>query len=163
MKSEEQTNEIISFTEKVVKSYGSANDSLISILQDIQAKYKYLPEPAIKQTARNLGLPLVQIYGVATFFKAFSLEPKGEHIINVCTGTACHVRGAHSVLDEFERRLDIKCGETTKDLQFSLETVNCVGACALGPVSVISDKYHGRMKAGKVKKMLAEYKKSSKD
>ncbi len=158
MKKAENPKGIISFVDKVVKDYGGSGDTLISILQDIQAEYKYLPETAIRQVAQNLKLPLIQVYGVATFFKAFSLEPKGEHIINVCMGTACHVRGASGALDELERQLNIKGGETTKDMKFSLETVNCVGACALGPVVLADEKYYGQMNAGKVKKMLAEEK-----
>ncbi len=158
MKEAGNPEEIISYVDKVVNNYGGTGDTLISILQDIQAEYKYLPETAIRQVAQNLGLPLIQVYGVATFFKAFSLVPKGEHIINVCMGTACHVRGASSVSDELERQLDIKGGETTKDMKFSLDTVNCVGACALGPVVIADDKYYGQMNAGKVKEMLAEKK-----
>ena len=151
-------NNDITTVENIINNYSSNPDSLISILQDIQSEYKYLPEPAIKQVARDLGLPVIQVYGVATFFKAFSLVPKGEHIIHVCTGTACHVRGATQVMTELERQLKVKCGETTKDLKCSLDTVNCVGACALGPVVVTDKKYYGQMATGKVKTMLAKKK-----
>lgn len=145
--------------EKIIGKYGCSRDSLISILQDIQKEYRYLPEDILKMVAKKLELPLIQIYGVATFFKAFSLVPRGKHVLSVCTGTACHVRGAPSVLDELERDLCIRAGETTSDKQFSLETVNCLGACALGPILVVDGKYHGKMAPVKVKAALRRYKK----
>ena len=127
---------------------------LVSILQDIQAEYNYLPREAIIQVSKGLGVPLSRVYGVATFFKAFSLTPRGRHSIRVCLGTACHVRGAVRVLEKIEQEIGIKPGETTEDLKYTLETVNCVGACALGPVVVIDDKYSGQMKVDKVKPLL---------
>ena len=138
----------------IVSKYGGNRDSLISILQDIQSENRYLPEDALRAVASQLDLPLIQVYGVATFFKAFSLKPRGEHIVSVCLGTACHVRGAPAVLDEVRRQLGIEPGETTEDMRFSLETVNCLGACALGPIVVVDDKYHGQIGPGKVKKVL---------
>ena len=111
--------------ESVISNNGSDADSLISILQDIQSEYHYLPEDALRRVAKKLDLPLIQVYGVATFFKAFSLKPKGRHQCTVCMGTACHVRGAGRVLEEIERTLNIKAGETTDDMEYSLETVNC--------------------------------------
>ena len=129
----------------IINKYGGNRDSLVSILQDVQTEYRYLPEDALRLIAENLGLQMVQVYGVATFFKAFSLKPRGEHIVSVCLGTACHVRGAQSVLDEVKRQLHIEPGETTEDMRFSLETVNCLGACALGPIVVLDGKYHGQM------------------
>ena len=140
----------------IVGSYDSNRDSLISILQDIQSEYHYLPEDALRAVAGQLHLPLIQVYGVATFFKAFSLEPRGERTVSVCLGTACHVRGAAAVLDEVKRQLGIVPGKTTQDMRFSLETVNCVGACALGPIVVVDGKYHGQMRAGKIKKVLGK-------
>ena len=148
------------FINAVIKRYGGS-DSLISILQDIQSEFRYLPEEAIRQVAKGLALPLIQVYAVASFFKAFSLEPRGKHSIQVCLGTACHVRGAPAVLDELERELGIKAGHTTDDMQFTLVTVNCLGACALGPIVVLDEKYYGQMTAGKVKKMLANLKEST--
>ena len=143
----------------IVSEYNGNRDSLISILQDIQSEYHYLPEDALRAVASQLDLPLIQVCGVATFFKAFSLKPRGEHMVNVCLGTACHVRGAPAVLDEVERQLGIKAGETTEDMRYSLETVNCLGACALGPIVVVDGKYHGQMSPGKVKKILRERRK----
>ena len=102
--------------------------------------------------------PLSQVYGVATFFKAFSLKPRGRHLINVCLGTACHVRGSVRILEELERGLGIKRGETTQDLKYTLETVNCVGACALGPIVIVDGEYSGQMKTDKVKPLLESYK-----
>jgi len=142
---------------KIIDSYNRRTDSLISILQDIQSEYHYLPEDALRQVSKILHIPLIQVYGVATFFKAFSLTPKGRHTVSVCLGTACHVRGAHRVLDEFERQLGIKSGETTADLQFTLESVNCLGACALGPIVVVDGKYYGQMNARKVHTVLSDY------
>ena len=146
--------------EAIINGYGGTTDSLISMLQDIQSEYRYLPEDALRQVARSLGLSQIQVYGVATFFKAFSLTPRGKHIISVCLGTACHVRGAPAVLEEIERQLDIERGETTDDRLFTLETVNCVGACALGPAVIVDDEYHGQMNPAKVKRMLAKYRKA---
>jgi NADH-quinone oxidoreductase subunit E len=147
--------------ETILDSYGGESASLVSILQDIQSEYNYLPEDALRQVAGSLGLPLIQVYGVATFFKAFSLKPKGRHQCTVCMGTACHVRGAGLVVEELERRLKIKAGDTTEDMEYSLETVNCVGACALGPVVIIDGEYYGNMNSAKVEKMLKGHEKKS--
>ncbi|MCL0078296.1 NADH-quinone oxidoreductase subunit NuoE [Dehalococcoidia bacterium] len=138
----------------IVSKYGGDRDSLISILQDIQSEYRYLPEDALRGVARQLDIPMIQIYGIATFFKAFSLKPRGKHMVTVCLGTACHVRGALAMLDEVKRQLGIESGETTEDMRFTLETVNCLGACALAPIVVIDGKYHGHIGPGKVKKIL---------
>jgi len=149
--------EMMNHCEKVkaiVDRYGGKHDSVIAILQDVQSEYHYLPEHALRAVAGQLGLPLIQICGVATFFKAFSLKPRGEHTVTVCLGTACHVRGAHTVLDQVKRQLCIEPGETTEDMRFTLETVNCLGACALGPIMVIDGRYHGQMGPGKAKKIL---------
>ena len=138
----------------IVEKYYCNRDSLISILQDVQALYHYLPEYSLRTVAQELNIPLIQVYGVATFFKAFSLEPRGEHLVCVCLGTACHVRGAQSVLDETKRRLGVEAGQSTEDMKYSLETVNCLGACALGPILVVDEEYHGQMTPSKVKKIL---------
>ncbi|MDP2920303.1 MAG: NAD(P)H-dependent oxidoreductase subunit E [Dehalococcoidia bacterium] len=131
---------------------------LVSILQDTQTELGYLPRKALAEIHKELNIPLTQVYGVATFFKAFSLEPRGRHQIQVCMGTACHVRGAEKILDTVERELGIMPGENDKDLRFSLETVNCVGACALGPIVIVDGDYAGEMKIDKVKPLLKNYK-----
>lgn len=141
-------------TTAIVSKYGANRDSLVSILQDVQSEHHYLPEHALRTVARELHLSLIQVYGVATFFKAFSLKPRGDHLVTVCLGTACHVRGAPAVLDEVKRQLGIEPGETARDMSFTLETVNCLGACALGPIIVTDGTYHGQMGPGKVKKTL---------
>jgi NADH-quinone oxidoreductase subunit E len=149
--------------EAIINRYNSNPDSVIAILQNVQSEYHYLPETALRLVAEQLGLPLIQVYGVATFFKAFSLKPRGEHLIKACVGTACHVRGAQSVLDEIKRQLGVGAGETTDDMKFTLETVNCLGACALGPVVVVDDEYHGEMTPKKVKETVSNCKKMIKD
>ncbi len=140
--------------DSIIDEYNAEQGSLISILQDVQAEYKYLPREALEYVAGRLDIPCVQVFGVATFFKAFSLKPKGRRQIHVCMGTACHVRGSKKVLEEFERKLGIEAGSTTKDGEYTLETVNCVGACALGPVVVNNEKYHGQMTPIKVEDLL---------
>ena len=138
----------------ILDKYNRDKAFLVSILQDIQTEYRYLPKDVLKQVGQDLAIPMSQVYHVSTFFKAFSLEPRGEHMITVCLGTACHVRGAHSVLDEAKRQLGIEPGENTADMKYTLETVNCVGACALGPIVVVDGKYHGQMSPGRLNKVL---------
>lgn len=142
----------------ILARYDGDPGMLVPILQDVQAEYNYLPKEALVRVGEGLGVPLSQVYSVASFFKAFSLKPRGRHLINVCLGTACHVRGAVRILDEIERELGIKSGETTEDLRYTLERVNCVGACALGPIVVIDGNYSGQMTAAKVKPLLESYK-----
>jgi NADH-quinone oxidoreductase subunit E len=137
---------------------GNDRGMLVSILQDMQAEFGYLSREAITEVSQQLNIPLSQVYGVATFFKAFSLVPRGRHQIQVCLGTACHVRGSEKILDAVERELGIKPGENDTDLNFSLETVNCVGACALGPIVIVDGKYSGEMKIESVKPLLDGYK-----
>ncbi|MCD6134176.1 MAG: NADH-quinone oxidoreductase subunit NuoE [Candidatus Omnitrophica bacterium] len=141
----------------IIAKYSADPSQIIAMLQDLQAAKRYLPEEDLRELAVALEIPLAKVYRIATFFKAFSLEPKGEHIINVCVGTACHVRGASRILDELERQLQIANGETTPDQKFSLETVNCLGACALGPVVVVDQEYHGDMTPGQVDKLMENY------
>jgi NADH-quinone oxidoreductase subunit E len=141
----------------ILGSYERDPGMLVAILQDIQAEYNYLPKESLTYISEGLDIPMTQVYSVATFFKAFSLKPRGRHIINVCLGTACHVRGAGRVLEEIGRQLDIKPGETSKDFRFTMETVNCVGACALGPIVIIDGKYSGQMKTDKVETLLESY------
>ena len=141
----------------VLQKYQHDNSLLVDILQDIQAETGYLPKEVLEETARGLGIPLSRVYSVATFFKAFSLKPRGRYLINVCMGTACHVRGAGKVVEKIEDELGIKRGETTPDLKFTLETVNCLGACALGPIVVVGEDYHGEMTPETVSSVLKNY------
>jgi NADH-quinone oxidoreductase subunit E len=142
---------------EIIERHGYQKAALIGILQDIQAKMNYLPRKALVQVAKSLDLPLTHIYEAATFYKAFSLEPRGKHTIQVCLGTACHVRGGSRVLDYLENRLEVKPGETTKDQSFTLESVNCLGACALGPMMVIDKKYYGKINTNKIESILEKY------
>ncbi len=142
----------------VLDRYQRDQGMLVAILQDVQAEYNYLPKKALMEVSQGLDIPLTRVYSVASFFKAFSLKPRGRHLINVCLGTACHVRGAVRILDEIERELGIKAGGTTKDLKYTLETVNCVGACALGPIVIIDEEYSGQMKTDRVENLLESYK-----
>ncbi|MCK4233709.1 NAD(P)H-dependent oxidoreductase subunit E, partial [candidate division WOR-3 bacterium] len=146
--------------DKIIDKYGREKESLIQILQDINLKYRYLPSVMLKYVSLKIGVPLSRVYHVATFYPAFSLVPRGKHTIKVCMGTACHTRGAPIILEEIERQLGIKSGETTKDLQFTLETVNCLGCCALAPVVVVDEDYHS-ITPSKVEKLLKKYQKES--
>jgi NADH-quinone oxidoreductase subunit E len=138
----------------IVDHYQAKPTALIMVLQDIQKHYRYLPKEALKLVAQKMGLPIAQIYGVATFYRTFSLKPKGKNHICVCTGTACHVRQANVIVNRLETTLGIQAGETSKDQNFSLETVNCLGACALGPLVTANDIYYGNMTASKVERMI---------
>ena len=128
--------------------------SIISAVEKVQEHYRYLPKEALILASQRLGVPLSQAYAVATFYNAFSLKPKGKHCLHVCMGTACHVRGSQLVLDRMETKLGIAAGETTPDKLFSLETVNCVGACALGPIVVADDEYSGQMTLEKADRLI---------
>ncbi|MCW3490451.1 NADH-quinone oxidoreductase subunit NuoE family protein [Dethiobacter alkaliphilus] len=129
----------------------------LAVLQDIQNKYNYLPKESLYEAAAYLSMPLSKLYGMATFYKALSLEKKGEYIIKVCDGTACHIRSSAFLISEIEKALGIKAGYTTADGRFSLETVSCLGSCALAPVMVINDKTHGSVTAGKLREILKLY------
>lgn len=141
----------------ILKNYEKEERYLIPILQDAQDAYGYLPEDVIKKIATSLDLSLSQVYGVVTFYTQFHLEPRGENIVRVCTGTACHVRGASDVLKAIQDELGIESGETTDDLKYTLETVACIGACGLAPVIMINDDTHGRLTPEKVPGILANH------
>jgi NADH:ubiquinone oxidoreductase subunit E len=143
--------------EAILSRYEGASADLIPVLQDIQDSYNYLPKDELKMVAARLNVPLTQIYSVATFFKMFSLIPKGKYQIRVCLGTACHLRGGSRIVESMTRRLGIEPGQTTEDLQFSMETVGCLGSCAQAPLVMIDDKYFGRMAVDKVPKILRPY------
>lgn len=140
-------------------AFHSDQKELIHNLHETQREHGYIPPESISKISRQLKISESEIFGVLTFYKAFTLEPRGKHLITICMGTACHVRGAPRILDEFERRLGIGPGETTEDKSFTLETVNCVGACALGPIVISDGTYHGQMKTRDVEKIIEESKK----
>jgi len=133
---------IIGKVDSICENYPAKESSLIEILHDISAEFNYLPADALKIVSEKLDVPLARVFGVATFYKGFSLEPRGRKIIRVCKGTACHIRGADRNIEELERLLGIHPGQTTDDMEYTLEVVNCVGACAMAPVVVVNDKYH---------------------
>ena len=140
--------------DEIINQEAFGEGSLIAALEAIQQRYNYLPSEAIVLASDLFGLPLSQIYAVATFYNAFSLKPKGKHCLHVCMGTACHVRGSLQVLDRLESKLGIKAGDTSRDHLFTLETVNCLGACALGPIVVTDGEYSGQMNSQKVDRLL---------
>ncbi len=144
--------------EKIIDKYETKKEALIQIMQDVNSEYNYLPENELKYLSKKLSIPLSEIYGIATFYKAFSLTPRGKHLITVCLGTACHVRGGQRIVDKLERELKIKAGETSDDLMYTLETVNCLGACALAPIIVCDCEYHGQVNSLKVDKLLKKLK-----
>jgi NADH-quinone oxidoreductase subunit E len=141
-------------TSRILKKHTEDRGKLIAVLEEIQAECGYLTEESLRTVSNEIGLPLVDVYSVATFYRSFSLKPRGKHLIYACLGTACHVRGAPRIVEEFERQLGIKSGETTADMEFTLETVNCLGACALGPVVVIDGHYFSKVRKSKVSQLL---------
>jgi len=153
-----EMTKIFQEVDEIVSRYKGQITGSVGILQDIQKRYNYLPQEALVHMAKRLNVPLSQVYSLATFYKAFSLRPRGKHLISVCMGTACHVRGAFRIADEIQRRLSIKVGETTEDSKFTFEVVNCLGCCAIGPVMVIDGKYYEHMTVRKIEPILQEYK-----
>ena len=145
--------------DQILQRYDYEHSSIITILQDLQDVENYLPEKDLEHISERLSMPLARIYRIASFYNAFSLTPRGKHLINVCLGTACHVRGAAKVLDRIKMYLGIDIGEMTKNKFFSLETVNCLGACAMGPIVVIGNDYHGQMTPAKVASTIKKYRK----
>ena len=141
---------------EIIDKHPRKPSSLIMILQDIQKEYRYLPGEAMRKTAEMLQLPLSKVYSVATFYNAFSLIPRGEKVIRVCVGTACHIRGSRQIQEQFEHHLKIKPGQTTPDMKHSLEVVGCVGACAMAPVVMVNDNYYGNIKANRVKQLVGK-------
>ena len=141
---------------KILLKYHKKKEDLISLLQDIQEEFGYLPRNVLHALSKEIHVPEHEIFGVATFYSQFTFNQPGRHKVRVCLGTACHVRGAVGILEELERNINIKPGSTSKDGEFSLETVMCLGACALGPIVVIDDEYHGQMTPLKVQKLVRE-------
>jgi NADH:ubiquinone oxidoreductase subunit E len=142
--------------DEFIARYGKDPSSLIQVLQDIQGEYRYLPKAAMLYVSKELNVPVAQTYNVATFYNAFSLNPIGKRHICVCMGTACHVRGSSMVLDSLSERLGLKPGQTSADGEYTLDTVNCLGACSLAPVVVINDEVHAKQNAAVVQKLVSK-------
>lgn len=142
---------------EILERNGKNRSGIIAILQDVQAEYKYLPEDKLRYISDELEIPLIDLFSIASFYNSFSLTPQGEHLVQVCLGTACHVRGANRVLEKIEKNFKIQAGETTEDQLFTLKTVNCLGACALGPIVVVDETYHGNTRPQKVNAILEQY------
>src|SRR4030043_97411 len=143
--------------DSIIDSYTDKKEQLISLLQDVQAEFNYLPRDVLIKISQKLDIPISQVFSVATFFRAFTLKPRGRHLLTVCLGTACHVRGGQRLVDKIERDWGIRPGETTEDMKFTLERVNCLGCCALGPVMVIDGEAHGNLVPVKIEKILNGY------
>ena len=141
----------------IEKEFSNDKENLIMMLQAIQRTYNYLPRPALDYLAVKIGVPYSKIYGVATFYSTFSLEPRGRNIISICLGTACHVRGAERVHERIVETLGISNGQTTEDQRYTLESVRCIGCCSLGPVVKINEDMHARLPSDKVGKVLDQY------
>lgn len=143
--------------DNIIEKYGEIASSILPILQEIQSKENYLPKMDLEYVSQRLKIPLTNIYRIATFYNALSLKPRGRYKIDVCLGTACHVRGGEKILEKFERELKISVGETTKDKKFTLESVRCLGCCSLGPVAVIDEQVYGRLTQDKIPSLLKEF------
>jgi NADH-quinone oxidoreductase subunit E len=143
--------------ETILQKHPKDPSSIIQVLLDIQNELYYLPRDVLESVSNSLNVPLSRTYSLATFYKAFSLKPKGKYPIAVCTGTACHVQGAVRILEQIERELSIKEGETTSDKKFSVETVRCLGCCGLAPVVTVGKNLHGKVPMAKVSKILKQY------
>ena len=140
--------------DRILAAHPRERHALIMILQDVQQQFRYLPRRALEHVADALAVPRSHVFQLATFYRAFSLKPRGQHVCTVCTGTACHVRGAIRLVEKLERDLGVKAGETTPDMNVTLETVNCVGACALGPLVILDGTYHGNITSAKLDKVM---------
>ena len=151
------TPEQIAELDKIIKKHKGKPGGLIPVLEEAQVALQYLPMSVQKKIAKELNLPLSRVYGVVTFYSFFTMTPRGKHTVRVCLGTACYVRGGKAIAETLEKEFGIKEGETTPDRMFTLETIRCLGACGLGPVVVVDEDVHGRMKPSKVKEMLVQY------
>jgi NADH:ubiquinone oxidoreductase subunit E len=148
--------------DQIIERHHSKESALIAMLQDVQEEFTYLPAEVLVQLSSSLGVPLSRTYSIATFYKAFSLEPRGEHPVAICMGTACHVKGGVKILEKFERRLGIKSGETTEDLKFGLEEVHCLGCCGLAPVVTVGNDLYGKVTLPRVDGIISKCKKDGK-
>lgn len=142
---------------KLIEAYAGKPQYLLAIMQDIQKNYNYLPRLAIKMIAGHVGVPVSRVYAMASFYKAFSLVPKGKYVFRVCDGTACHIKNSETLLDQLHQRLGIRVGETSADGWYSVETVNCLGACALAPVLVVNGKVYGKVGPADLERIIREY------
>jgi NADH:ubiquinone oxidoreductase subunit E len=147
--------------DRIIGQYGAEQSSILPILQDINAKYRWLPPGAVKRVSEAVGLPLARALRIASFYNMFSFEPRGRHIVTVCSGTACHVRGSSRLLDTVKEELAIGPGQTTPDRAFTLEVVNCLGACALAPVLVVDGEYHEKVTPDKMRRVLDQYRQAA--
>ena len=145
---------IVDTVEQMAAKWHGQNGSLIGLLQEVQSEFNYVPREALPVVARQLDMPLSQVYSVTTFYTSLSLEPRGKHVLTCCLGTACHVRGGPRIVDEAARLFGVAPGETTDDGQFTLETVRCLGTCALAPVVVVDGKYYGKMTPGGLRRLV---------
>ena len=152
----------LSKLDAILEGRQSRPDQLIEVLQDMQAQFQYLPEDGLHIVAERLGVPLIEVFQIATFYKAFSLTPRGRHLLTICMGTACHVRGAPRLLDTAAGQLNVSPGETTADRVFTLERVNCLGCCALGPVAVLDGVYRDHITPGTLHKLINAVRKKDK-
>lgn len=141
----------------IEEKFDNNQEALVMILQEVNAEYNYVPPEALRYVAEKMDIPLSKIYSIATFYKAFHLEPRGRHIISQCVGTACHVRGATRIKGKVEKSLSVKAGENTKDMRYTFETVRCIGCCSLGPVIKIDDDVYSNVEQDQVDKMLEKY------
>ena len=148
--------------DRIIEQFNTRGGSLIGLLQDVSESYGYLPGKVLEEISEKMGVALSHLYSLATFYTSFRLEPMGEHLCSVCVGTACHVKGAPGVVEAIERELNIQAGETSDDGKFTLETVNCLGACALGPLVVIDEDYHGKLDQRKAVKLIKKYEEKEK-
>jgi NADH-quinone oxidoreductase subunit E len=143
--------------DEIISRYEKSEESLLAILQDFQREFRYVPEEGMKRLGEILNVSESKIYAMGTFYKALSLEPKGKHTVKVCMGTACHLKGANLILETMERGFGVKRNHTTKDMKFTIESVNCVGACAMAPVVVVDEDYYGHARPSKVTDLLKKY------
>ncbi|KFD42547.1 hypothetical protein HY02_00140 [Peptococcaceae bacterium SCADC1_2_3] len=153
----EFTSEHIAKMDEIINKYKGKPGGLIPVLEEVQVALEYLPISVQKRIAEGLNLPLSRVYGVVTFYSFFTMTPRGKHLVRVCLGTACYVRGGKAIAEKIEKEYGVKKGETTADRMFTYETVRCVGACGLGPMVLVDDNVHGRVKPTKIKEILNQY------
>lgn len=145
---------LVRILDKYISEYSEEEPDYIALLQEIQEKFRYLPPEALQLCSHKLSVPLNQLYSIATFYSCFSLVPRGKYEIHICMGTACHVRGAPGILERMSQKLNLAPGQTSDDLMYTLETVNCLGACAMAPLVTVNQVYHGNMKVSEVNSLL---------